>query len=72
MLARQGSLAHLTQIKVLCAVRGSITLLFNYLTKELIMGVPQAIGLGIIGGIVLFFVLLKYGVIDSWIARLEK
>lgn len=35
------------------------------------MGVPQALGLGIIGGIVLFFVLLRMGVIDSWLARLE-
>jgi hypothetical protein len=30
------------------------------------------LGIGIIAGIVLFFTLLRRGVIDRWIQRLEK
>lgn len=36
------------------------------------MSVPAALGSGIIFGLVLFFVLLKMGVIDSWLERLER
>lgn len=36
------------------------------------MSVPLSLGLGIIAGIVLFFVLQRRGIIDAWIARLEK
>jgi hypothetical protein len=36
------------------------------------MSVPESVALGIIVGIVLFFVLQRRGVIDQWIARLER
>jgi putative effector of murein hydrolase LrgA (UPF0299 family) len=36
------------------------------------MSVPAALGTGVIVGLVLFFVLLKLGVIDSWIERMER
>jgi hypothetical protein len=35
------------------------------------MNVPASLALGIILGIVLFFVLQRRGVIDRWLARLE-
>lgn len=36
------------------------------------MSVSMSLGLGMIAGIVLFFVLQRRGVIDAWLARLEK
>ncbi len=36
------------------------------------MGVAQALGLGIVVGIVLFFVLQRLGILDRWIERLER
>lgn len=35
------------------------------------MSVPMSLGLGVIAGIVLFFVLQQRGIIDAWIERLE-
>lgn len=36
------------------------------------MSIPLSLGLGIVAGIVLFFVLQRRGLIDAWIARLER
>jgi hypothetical protein len=36
------------------------------------MSTPYAIALGMISGIVLFFVLQRLGVIDRWLERLER
>lgn len=36
------------------------------------MSVPNAIGLGVIAGIVLFFVLQRLGIIDRMLERLER
>jgi len=36
------------------------------------MSVANAIGLGVIAGIVLFFVLQRMGVIDRWIEKFDR
>ena len=36
------------------------------------MSVSMSLGLGIVAGIVLFFVLQRRGIIDAWLARLEE
>ena len=37
-----------------------------------IMSVPAALMMGIVAGIVLFFVLQRTGVIDHWLERMER
>ena len=36
------------------------------------MSVVHSLGIGIIAGIVLFFVLQRLGVLDKWIEKLER
>jgi|GEM_PF-4658074 len=36
------------------------------------MNAPQALGFGIVFGIVLFFVLQRKGIIDKWLEMLER
>lgn len=36
------------------------------------MSVVHSLGIGIISGIVLFFVLQRLGVLDKWIQKLER
>jgi len=40
--------------------------------REIRMGAPQALGLGFIAGMVLFFVLQRMGIIDRLLQRLDR